>query len=161
MDELLDKIDGLESELDACLEVLVRRIRGEADLASAAEWVRLNYPKFRLTTQPEAKWDGVPESYAYVIGEGRTLVCLGTFHEKPALFVGRTDNPRPPGNRIHGDQPFLRNLVSPGDPVFVFPDQDHADRVMRAIVGPYIEDTEESPYPPPHRARPLPQEDPA
>ncbi|RWX72522.1 DUF1653 domain-containing protein [Mesorhizobium sp. M2A.F.Ca.ET.039.01.1.1] len=44
LDQAQDKIDGLSADLDSALEVLIRRINGEADLASAAEWVRLNYP---------------------------------------------------------------------------------------------------------------------
>jgi len=39
------KVDALEHELDSALNVLIRRINGEADLASAAEWVVLNYPR--------------------------------------------------------------------------------------------------------------------
>lgn len=44
-DELRYKIDALESELDETLDVLIRRIKGEADLASAKRWLGLNYPK--------------------------------------------------------------------------------------------------------------------
>lgn len=36
--------EGALSDLDAALDVLVRRINGEASLESAAEWLRLNYP---------------------------------------------------------------------------------------------------------------------
>lgn len=36
--------EGAMSDIDSLLKVLIRRINGEADLASAAEWVRLNYP---------------------------------------------------------------------------------------------------------------------
>lgn len=35
---------GAMADLDSCLDVLIRRINGEADLESAATWVRLNYP---------------------------------------------------------------------------------------------------------------------
>lgn len=35
---------GMAADLDSCLDVLIRRINGEADLESAATWVRLNYP---------------------------------------------------------------------------------------------------------------------
>jgi hypothetical protein len=37
--------DGAMADLHGALTVLIRRINGEADLASAAEWVRKNYPK--------------------------------------------------------------------------------------------------------------------
>lgn len=37
IDELQDKIDGLESDLDSAVEVAYRR--------GAEDWVRLNYPK--------------------------------------------------------------------------------------------------------------------
>lgn len=40
-----NKVDALEHELDSALDVLIRRINGEADLRSAAEWVVLNYPR--------------------------------------------------------------------------------------------------------------------
>ncbi|WP_292036770.1 MULTISPECIES: hypothetical protein [unclassified Brevundimonas] len=36
--------EGALSDIDSLLTVLIRRINGEKDLASAAEWVRLNYP---------------------------------------------------------------------------------------------------------------------
>jgi hypothetical protein len=39
------KVDALEHELNSALDVLIRRINGEADLRSAAEWVVLNYPR--------------------------------------------------------------------------------------------------------------------
>lgn len=55
IDQWKDKADGLQSDLECALEVLVRRINGEADLASAAEWVRLNYPLLaaRLNASPD------------------------------------------------------------------------------------------------------------
>lgn len=37
--------EGAMSDLDSVLDVLIKRINGEADLESAAEWVRLNYPE--------------------------------------------------------------------------------------------------------------------
>ena len=40
VDELEDKIDGLESELSSAVDVLFRRGDDEA-----REWVRMNYPK--------------------------------------------------------------------------------------------------------------------
>lgn len=36
---------GVEEDLESALAVLIRRINGEKDLASAGEWVRLNYPR--------------------------------------------------------------------------------------------------------------------
>jgi Domain of unknown function (DUF6378) len=40
--------EGAMADLDAALEVLINRITGEKDLASAKEWLRLNYPdKYR------------------------------------------------------------------------------------------------------------------
>lgn len=41
---LRDKVDGLESDLDSALDVLVRRINGDADLVSAHDWLVSNYP---------------------------------------------------------------------------------------------------------------------
>lgn len=35
---------GMKDDLDSALDVLIRRINGEAPLSTAAEWVRLNYP---------------------------------------------------------------------------------------------------------------------
>lgn len=35
---------GLQEDLKSAVSVLIRRINGDADVASAAEWVRLNYP---------------------------------------------------------------------------------------------------------------------
>lgn len=43
-DDRGDKADAMEAELYEVLNVLIRRINGEADWKSAAEWVRLNYP---------------------------------------------------------------------------------------------------------------------
>ena len=44
IDHLEYTIDGLRCDLDSALDVLIRRINGEADLDSAANWLRLNYP---------------------------------------------------------------------------------------------------------------------
>ena len=40
LDEAYDKIDGLESDLSAALDIIFRRGDDEA-----REWLRLNYPK--------------------------------------------------------------------------------------------------------------------
>lgn len=37
--------EGAMADLDSAITVLIHRINGHADLASAAEWVRRNYPK--------------------------------------------------------------------------------------------------------------------
>ena len=49
--------EGAMSDLDSAISVLIKRINGEADLASAAEWVRLNYPKRagEIKAQPNAR----------------------------------------------------------------------------------------------------------
>lgn len=44
--------EGAMADLDAVLDVLVRRINGEADLASAAEWLRMNYPEKAQALKP-------------------------------------------------------------------------------------------------------------
>jgi hypothetical protein len=49
-----DNYDGALADIDSALDVLIRRINGEADLASAAEWVRLNYPKHAERLRPPA-----------------------------------------------------------------------------------------------------------
>ena len=48
--------EGAMADLDSAITVLIRRINGEADLASAAEWVRLNYPSraSEIVAHPEA-----------------------------------------------------------------------------------------------------------
>lgn len=43
---------GAMSDLDSALDVLVRRINGEADLESAAEWLRSNYPEKAQALKP-------------------------------------------------------------------------------------------------------------
>ena len=57
--------EGAMSDLDSAISVLIKRINGEADLASAAEWVRLNYPKRagEIKAQPDAR---AAEAPAYV-----------------------------------------------------------------------------------------------
>lgn len=50
--------DGMKDDLDAALDALIRRINGEADLASAAEWVRLNYPGRAKDLRPVAPASG-------------------------------------------------------------------------------------------------------
>lgn len=42
-----DKIDGLESELDSAIDLMVRVARGEQTVHNMGEWVSLNFPKFR------------------------------------------------------------------------------------------------------------------
>jgi hypothetical protein len=44
-EHLIDKIDGLSADLDAAIEVMRRRVSGEADIASMGEWLDLNYPQ--------------------------------------------------------------------------------------------------------------------
>jgi hypothetical protein len=41
----IDLADGLSSDLDSAIEVMRRRVSGEADIASMGEWLDLNYPK--------------------------------------------------------------------------------------------------------------------
>jgi len=54
LEEAQGKIEGLLSDLDSALNVIVRRVNGEADLASAKEWLGLNYPgKFRQASPGE------------------------------------------------------------------------------------------------------------
>jgi hypothetical protein len=43
--ETIDLADGLSSELDAAIDVMRRRVSGEADVASMGEWLDLNYPR--------------------------------------------------------------------------------------------------------------------
>jgi hypothetical protein len=43
IERLRDKAEGLDADLDSALAVLIRRIKGEADLASAKLWLGLNY----------------------------------------------------------------------------------------------------------------------
>jgi hypothetical protein len=40
-----DHAGGLSSDLDSAIEVMRRRVSGEADIASMGEWLDLNYPK--------------------------------------------------------------------------------------------------------------------
>lgn len=50
------KIAAIKFELDSALDVLIRRIKGEADLASAKKWLGLNYPeKFKAAFPGEAR----------------------------------------------------------------------------------------------------------
>lgn len=58
-EEYKAKSDGLASDLASALDVLIRRINGEADLANAAGWVRLNYPKLadQISPAPPATID--------------------------------------------------------------------------------------------------------
>ncbi|QBX38638.1 hypothetical protein E4M02_10985 [Brevundimonas sp. S30B] len=53
--------EGAMSDLNSVLDVLIRRINGEASLESAAEWVRLNYPDRAkaLSTRPADADKGV------------------------------------------------------------------------------------------------------
>lgn len=43
--DLRDRVEGLECDLDSALDVLIARIKGEKPLETAAEWLRLNYPE--------------------------------------------------------------------------------------------------------------------
>ncbi len=44
---LQDKVDGLESNLQSALDLMVRVARGEQTVHRMGEWVSLNYPKCR------------------------------------------------------------------------------------------------------------------
>ena len=61
--------DGALSDIDSLLRVLIRRINGEADLASAAEWVRLNYPLAAeaIRTQAPDSWRPDREAVARLV----------------------------------------------------------------------------------------------
>lgn len=45
LDDALDCYDGAMEDCDSAVTALIRRIKGEADLESAREWVCLNYPR--------------------------------------------------------------------------------------------------------------------
>lgn len=49
VDNLEGSYDGALEDCNSAVEVLIRRIKGDADLESAAEWVRLNYPAMAAT----------------------------------------------------------------------------------------------------------------
>ena len=56
-EDLLDKIDGLESELDSAVEVAIKR--------GAVEWGRLNYPNhpaLKDAPQPDDEWPVIPDT---------------------------------------------------------------------------------------------------
>jgi hypothetical protein len=44
-DQLQDRVDGLQSDLEAAIAVMWRRVNGEADIDSMGEWLDLNYPQ--------------------------------------------------------------------------------------------------------------------
>ncbi len=43
IEELECRVDGLESDLDALIEVAMSRVAGEADVESMGDWLRMNY----------------------------------------------------------------------------------------------------------------------
>ncbi len=45
--DLIDEIEGLECDLDAAVELMVRVARGKQTIQAMGEWVSLNYPKYR------------------------------------------------------------------------------------------------------------------
>jgi hypothetical protein len=44
---LQDKVDGLESDLQSAVDLMVRVARGEQTVQGMGEWISLNYPKHR------------------------------------------------------------------------------------------------------------------
>lgn len=46
-EDLIDTVEGLECDLDHCVELMVRVARGEQTVQRMGEWVSLNYPKYR------------------------------------------------------------------------------------------------------------------
>lgn len=66
--------EGAMADLQSAITVLIRRINGEADLASAAEWVRLNYPSraSEIVAHPEAP-KVEQEPYGWVIDRSGSI----------------------------------------------------------------------------------------
>ena len=69
--------DGVKDDLDAALDALIRRINGEADLASAAEWVRLNYPSRAKDLRPAEVAADVGERVARAIARASWIDTHG------------------------------------------------------------------------------------
>ena len=46
-EDLIDKIQGMECDLDSALDLMVRVARGEQTTDEMGRWVSLNYPKYR------------------------------------------------------------------------------------------------------------------
>ena len=47
LQNLQDKVDGLESDLHSAVDLMVRVARGEQTIQRMGEWLSLNYPKYR------------------------------------------------------------------------------------------------------------------
>jgi len=47
LQDLQDKVDGLESDLQSAVDLMVRVARGEQTVQKMGEWLSLNYPKHR------------------------------------------------------------------------------------------------------------------
>tara|TARA_B100000745_G_scaffold264391_1_gene189080 strand:- start:345 stop:608 length:264 start_codon:yes stop_codon:yes gene_type:complete len=57
VENLEDKVDGLEYELDAAIDLMARVCSGKQSVHNMGEWISLNFPKFRerLPAQMQAK----------------------------------------------------------------------------------------------------------
>jgi hypothetical protein len=62
---------GAIADLESALDVLVSRINGEKDLASAADWVRVNYPRLASKIAPRSS-----PADAWLVPDGWKLVPL-------------------------------------------------------------------------------------
>ncbi len=47
-EDLLDKIQGMDCDMDSAIDLMVRVARGEQTTDEMGKWVSLNYPKFRV-----------------------------------------------------------------------------------------------------------------
>jgi len=47
LQELQDKVDGLECDLASAVDLMTRVARGEQTVHAMGEWISLNYPKYR------------------------------------------------------------------------------------------------------------------
>lgn len=76
-----------------------------------------------------------PESFALRFGDGALVIDVGTFHERPAVFVKPAKVPGSVGDKVCDADKGPLDQLEPGETVWTFPTMRQAEAVRDALFG--------------------------
>ena len=76
-----------------------------------------------------------PESFALRFGDGRLVIAVGTFHERPAVFVKPAKVAGAVGDKVRDADKGPLDQLEPGEIVWTFPTMRQAETVRDALFG--------------------------
>lgn len=76
-----------------------------------------------------------PESFALRFGDGRLVIDVGTFHERPAVFIKPAKVPGAVGDKVCAADKGPLDRLEPGEIVWTFPTMRQAEAARDALFG--------------------------